>query len=156
VIRPARRPAVIRISLSYIFNMCSRMDGLERIPTSDTEVGIVLLQLISAQTAIEELYNSLYGPYLKVSYSYSRPLLASLKDILDPFDVSKKIQSYQVIGLQQQYTQYKTAITGELTVIDSYFVTQKGGLDCVSVVLWRELVPIRAIFKSSRRFTGCS
>jgi hypothetical protein len=139
---------VIRISLSYIFNMCSRMDGLDRISTSDTEVGTVLIQLISAQTAIEELYNSIYGPYLKVSYGYSRPLLASLKDILDPFDVSRKIHSYQVIGLQQQYTQYKTALTGELTVMDSYFVTQKGGFDTASLLAYGEnLFPLELFSK---------
>ncbi len=134
---------MIRISLSYIFNMCSRMDGLDGLPTLDTEVGEIFLPLISAQSAIEELYNSLYGPYLKISYGYSRPLLASLKGVLEPFDVLKKIQSYQIIGLRQQYTQYKTALTGELTVMYSYFVTQKGGFDTASLLAYGEnLLPL--------------
>jgi hypothetical protein len=98
----------------------------------------VFVTLMSVQGSLEELYNSIYGPYLRVSYGYSRVLLASLKSLLEPFNLDKKVSSWEIVSLQQQYSQYKAALTGELAIIDAYFVTQKGGFDTTSLLMFGE------------------
>lgn len=133
-----RRVAVIRVSMSYIFTMCSRLDPLDAIPRADTDVKGIFVTLMSVHGSLEELYNSIYGPYLKVSYGYSRGLLATIKSILEPFDLDKKVSAWEITSIQQQYGQYKAALTGELAIIDAYFVTQKGGFDTTSLLMFGE------------------
>jgi len=130
---------MIRISLSYIFNMCSRLDSVENIPKDDAEFGTIFYHVFSTQTALDELYSSLYGPYLRISFPYSRPLILSLKALSEPeFNMQRRVTSYEIAGIHQQYAQYKIALSGELAVMDSYFVTQKGGFDTLSLLMYGE------------------
>jgi hypothetical protein len=130
---------MIRISLSYIFILSSRLDVLERLPKEDSKLNDLFIEIFGVQQALEEINSGLYAPYLRASFNYRVSLLNDIKSFFQPsFDPEKIIQGSQIISLSNQYSQCKAALLGELAVMDAYFVTQKGGFDTSSLLVWVE------------------
>ena len=70
---------MIRISLSYVYNLAAQLEPLEKLPDKDTPWGDLWFSVFMAQTALENLYQSLYGPHLRSSSGLANELNDQLK-----------------------------------------------------------------------------
>jgi hypothetical protein len=129
---------MIRVSLPYIFELCARLDALSTLPNS-AKVGDLFIPLITAATAIGELYGagSLYGPYLRSSVASASQLNESINHITTK-NWDDDVTFYEIANVKSRYTTFRTAFTAELGILNCYFVTQKGGYDMLSLLAWGE------------------
>jgi hypothetical protein len=71
---------MMRISLSYIFDIASRLEPLERLEEKDTAWQDVWLDFLMAQTTLEGLYiSSPYAPFMRSSATLANQLNDMLK-----------------------------------------------------------------------------
>jgi hypothetical protein len=95
--------------------------------------------MLIAQGAIEALHGqTVYSPYLRSSFSLGHYLVAALKSVTDTKDLTRTIDAAELWHIKRSYSQYKTALLAELGILNSYFVTQKGGFDTISLLTWGE------------------
>jgi hypothetical protein len=74
---------MIRISLSYIFNLSSRLNVVEHLPRADVKLADIFGDLFTVQSALEEINSSLYAPYLRVSFNYRAAVLGEIKSFFE-------------------------------------------------------------------------
>jgi hypothetical protein len=130
---------MIRVSLSYIFELASSVEPLGTLPDADTPWGDVWLGFYSAQGAIEALYSqTFYTPYLRSSANLAGQLSELIKAQTTNQDQSRTIGRFELWMVRSQYEKFKVALHAELGVMHSYFVTQKGGFDTISLLYFGE------------------
>jgi hypothetical protein len=131
---------MIRISLPFIFRLANELEPLASLPEQQTTYGDIWVRLNVAENAVNSLVEgSLYSPYLRTSYLSAQELLNALRfQTSKPFDMSRSIEPYETWAIRNSYAQYKIALLAELGALSSYFVTQKGGFDTVSLLAFGE------------------
>jgi hypothetical protein len=125
---------MIRIALPYIWTLNKQVEPLDDLPVVDTPYSDVFLPLIVASNAITTLHQSIWGPYLRVSYNSGDQLVTALNvETADPkFD--RVVAGFTLTAIKNLYVQYRTALLAELGAFDAYFVTRKGGFDTLTLL----------------------
>ena len=127
---------MIRISLSYIYNLATRIEPLGALTVQETPYRIIQLPALTAQNAIQELYtNTFYAPHLRVSYGWSQDLFNRLHSITSDPDLERMITHLEMLALKTSFEQYKVTLLSELAIIHAYFVSQKGAYDSWSLLI---------------------
>lgn len=130
---------MIRISLSYIFELSTRLEPLGRLPDVETGLAGIWVPLYVAQSQLDELYRqSPYVPQLRSSTAAANQLLSAIKVETDNLDLNRKIAAHVLINIRTLYGQFRTIFLADLGVTHSYFVTQKGGFDTISILAFGE------------------
>jgi hypothetical protein len=130
---------MIRVSLSYIFDLATKIEPLAALPEKDTAWGDIWLQVYIAQTALEGLYSqTLYAPYLRSSTALATELSGLLKSQMSKQDQDRILTQFTLWQIRDAYGRFKIVLLAELGVMHSYFVTQKGGFDTFSLLAFGE------------------
>jgi hypothetical protein len=137
---PGGRLPMIRISLSYIFDLASQIEPLEKLPTDkDVPWLEVWFDLFMAHSAIENLYvNSPYGPFIRSSATLADQLNTTLKKEINETDQNRTFLRWQASSIRSTYQKFKIVLQADLSILNAYFVTQKGGFDTVSLLAYGE------------------
>jgi hypothetical protein len=130
---------VIRISLPYVFQLAQELEPLDRLPppTRDVPYNEIYLPLIMADFTLENLLrSSVFSGYLRSSLSLGSTLQASIRAVTygPTDDMGRLVTTFQIHQIRSGYEQYKIALLAELGVFPSYFVTQKGSFDTLSLL----------------------
>jgi hypothetical protein len=120
---------MIRLSLPYIFELAEPLEALSRLPEADAPYSEVSFALFMAQWTLENFTTSLYSPYLRTSWQLSQQLLTVLRGHTANSDQTRQISRWELFGIKNTYSQYKTALHAELGSFNVFFVTQQGGFD---------------------------
>jgi hypothetical protein len=137
-LRIGRLP-MMRISLSYIYDLAGSLEPLERLPEVVTPWSEIWLPCIMAQTALENLHiNSPYAPFLRASGVLANTLNEQLKKEINDPDNNRSIPIFALWSLRDAFRKYKIVLQADLSVLHSYFVTQKGGYDTLSLLAFGE------------------
>lgn len=129
---------VIRISLAYIFNLANQIEPLSRLPTAETPYRAVSNQLLSAEWALRAFNQSIYYPYLRTCHELGHKLLTALSEETSQPDDGRSLNPFGLFLLREAYSDYKIAFLAAVGTLDSYFVTQKGGFDTMSLLEFGE------------------
>jgi hypothetical protein len=130
---------MIRVSLSYLFELANKLDPLGGLPDADTPYNDIWINLAVAEGAIKSLYSqTLYGPYLRSSTALGQQLLQMIKSQTDNTDYTRVVTRFTLYQIRDLYKQFRIAFLAEIGVMHSYFVTQKGGFDTVSLLAFGE------------------
>jgi hypothetical protein len=129
---------VIRISLSYVYNLAAKLEPLEQLPQSETPYGDIMLVLFEAKFALDNLDNSLFKPYIRSSWQSFTSLKDSIEAQINHETFERKVSQYEIFTIKQLFQQFKITLLAELQIVNAYFVTQKGGYDTLSLLLWGE------------------
>jgi hypothetical protein len=131
---------MIRVSLTYIFDLATALEAIEKLPDGPVPLSQVIFDVFSPQSSLTTLYDqTLYRPYLRSSHSIAQELVAALNVITDNLsDANRQIQAHEIWAIKDSYRRFKIALRAELGILHSYFVTQKGGLDTVSLLAFGE------------------
>lgn len=124
---------MIRISLPYLINLMEALEPLSRIQPAEGRM-TAWLAIWTAQSQLQQLQTaSIYSAALRSSRALGDELLAALANF-DVGDLNKAVGQFELFPIIQAYSRYKIALLAELGVIPSYFVTQKGGYDTLSLL----------------------
>ena len=132
--------AVIRISLPYIFELANSLELLSRLPDEDVPFQDIFFDLFQAENTLRSLIqSSLFSPYLRVSFQLAQTMMGAIQRETGPDKTyTRTIARYELWVIKNSYAQYRTALLAELGSLNSYFVTQKGGYDTVTLLMFGE------------------
>ena len=125
---------MIRISLPYVYSLDNALE-----PLGSLEAGVKLIdkimELWSAEKVLRDLMdNSVFSPTLRSSRELGVALLGALQAQTEKVGLDETLAFTDVLPITHAYSQYKIALLAELGVFPSYFVTQKGGYDTLSLL----------------------
>lgn len=132
------RRVVVPISLPYLFQLASELEPLQQLPTARETVPFneIFGTLYQAHHALSALLNtSVFSPYLRSSNQLGGDLYGALSAVVTrdgPMD--RPVFSFTLWSITSAYEKYKVALLAELGVFPSYFVTQKGSHDTLSLL----------------------
>jgi hypothetical protein len=125
---------MIRISLSYVYNLAAQLEPLEKLPDKDTPYSDVWLPIVIAQGSLESVYGSIYGPHLRSSAVVANELNEHLKHQMRDNDMKRVVNQYTLYQIKESFRQFKIVLSADLSIVNAYFVTQKGGFDIGSLL----------------------
>lgn len=109
------------------------MEPLEKLPVDSTPMTELIIPLFEAQAAVEILLNtSVFSATLRSSRPLGENLLASIKSLTS--DLSRDASGLELWKLKNLYGQFKTALLAELGTFPSFFVSQKGSHDTLTLL----------------------
>ena len=130
---------MIRVSLSYIFELATKLDRLSSLPDRDIPWDDLWLDFYVAKGALDQLYQqTFYAPYLRSSYASANSLSGKLEAELSNEDRKRVLDRFIVWNVRDAYRQFKIVLLADLGILHSYFVTQKGGFDTLSLLAFGE------------------
>jgi hypothetical protein len=130
---------MIRVSLSYIFELGTRIDPLGSLPDKDTPWQDIWLTVYQAQTALEELYGQTpYAPHLLSSAGLANELSNLIRTEVSNSDQTRTLHRFTLWSVRDLYSKFKIVLLADLGVLHSYFVSQKGGFDTISLLAYGE------------------
>jgi hypothetical protein len=129
---------VIRISLSYIYNMAIQLEPLDKLPAEDSSFSSILPSIYPAKIMLDNFETSLFRPYLRTSLGHFVELKRVIDQQIENTDFKRSVSSFELFAIRSAFQQYRTTLQAELAILDSYFVTQKGGYDTMSLLMWGE------------------
>lgn len=129
---------MIRISLQYVWLLCEQLEAFEKLAVPPDAASKTIFDFVvessEAQSALQVLLRqSVFAATLRSS----RPLgseLYSLVQAQTDKDWNLPIKPYEVIAVKGAYTRFKVALLAELGTFPSYFVTQKGSHDTLTLL----------------------
>jgi hypothetical protein len=131
---PRERGPVIRISLPYVYKLATDIEPLLAIKTGE-HINNHYFTLLSAEYAIDSLLTgSVFSPTLRSCRESAQGLLASIRNLTTDNNPSRAMNQFEIIGLTSQFEQFKIALLAEIGILPSYFVTQKGGFDTITLL----------------------
>lgn len=131
---------MIKISLPYVYKLATDMELLSKIKLGQNQTEY-LFNLLTAQISINTLLNnSVFAPTLRSCRESGGELLSTINKIIVEPDPNHVIGNYEMASLIQQYEQFKAALLAEIGILPSYFVTQKGGFDTLTLLDWGHLI----------------
>jgi hypothetical protein len=140
--RSSRNP-MIRISLPYVYNLSETLEPLKALNPKMIR-GEIIFDLWTAQSVLDGLLaNSVFSANLRSSRQLATALSSKLKiEAGAEHDWNAEL-GYAANAIVQQYAQFKTAFTAEIGTFPTYFVTQKGSYDSLTLLdePWR-LFPV--------------
>jgi hypothetical protein len=113
------RLPMMRISLSYIYDLASRLEPLERMEERDTPWSEIWLDCILAQSTVENLYVSLYAPFMRASATVANDLVAILKKEGTDQDFNRTIGRYTITSIKNAYRNFKIVLQADLSILHS-------------------------------------
>ncbi len=127
---------MIRILLPYIWSLCDALEPLSRLDHSkETDKIDFMLGLFGPQTALEALLQgSVFSPTLRSSRPLAEHLLTLLRRQTGSDEVEGKASRHDIWTIGEAYGQFKTAFLAELGTFPSYFVSQKGSHDTLTLL----------------------
>lgn len=128
---------MVRISLSYLYQLAENLDPLSRLPDqAEVKLKDIFFQIITADHAINSLIvNSVFSASVRSSRQSAQDLLDALRFYpTDGFDIESIVDSYKIFHIKNAYEQYKVALLAELGVTPAFFVAQKGSHDTLSLL----------------------
>jgi hypothetical protein len=130
---------MIRISLAYIFDVSAKLEPLDKLPDTDTPWSALWLDFFLARSTLETLYtNSLFGPFMRSSVGLADQLNNLIKAELDNKNSNRTIDRSTISNVREAYRRFKIVLQADLSILHSYFVTQKGGFDTISLLAFGE------------------
>jgi hypothetical protein len=124
---------MIQISLPYVIEFVASLDRLSNV-VAGRKIIDVYGHVYHAKSQIDQFYQeSLYAPALRSSRELSASLSKNLGDVM-AIDLQKEIATWQQWNVSNSRDQFRTAFLAELGVMPSYFVTQKGGFDTLTLL----------------------
>jgi hypothetical protein len=127
------------ISLAYVYQLAMNLEPIAGLPQTETrfsDIFVVVYQADAALTAL--MQQSIFSPSLRTSWGHCDALLTELRRIAqskpDDGGFERKVQPYELFMLKQAYSECRIALLAELGALQSYFVTQKGGFDTLSLL----------------------
>jgi hypothetical protein len=124
---------MIRISLPYLFALANALEPLSSIRPDDQR-GDTVVKIFQARQQLDGFLNSsIYISYIRSS----RELGIALLRVLDAFDLSnveKQIAPREAWQVTNSYMQYKIALSAELSVAPTFFVSPKTPFDTDSLL----------------------
>ena len=137
---PRRCAAVIRISLPYICKLATDLEPLSTVKGGET-IADHYFTLLTAEFSLDALVNnSVFASTLRSSRASAIALLTSIRRLTGDADPSRTLVQYEPISLMGEFQQFKIALLAEIGILPSYFVTQKGGFDTLTLLDWGHLV----------------
>ena len=127
---------MLRISIPYVVQICEKLERLSQLPAEEVPQWPTTLSFMAASYALKQLLTqSIYSPYLRSSKPHGLELLSILEQQLS--GESKEKQTFNASDLwsvKSKYEEYRVALLSELESLDTFFVTQKGGFDTVTLL----------------------
>src|SRR5947209_3818159 len=119
---------MIRVSLSYIFELATRIDPVGSLPDQDTPWNDVWSTFYVAQSALQELYaQTPYAPHLRSSAQLADQLTRLISSEVSNADHARTIHQFTLWTIRDTYQKFKIVLLADLGILHSYFVSQKGG-----------------------------
>ncbi len=137
------RGAMIRISLPYVFTLSETLEAIKDL-TPKTVRADAIFTLWNGHAALEALLaSSVFSSNLRSSRQLASSLMSTLKKEADGDQDWRNELGYSANWIVQQYSQFKTAFTAEIGTFPSYFVSQKGSYDTLTLLdePWRLFPP---------------
>jgi hypothetical protein len=127
---------MIRITLHYIWLLSESMEPLSRLDdTKAHDKTDLAFQIFEPQNALEALIRaSVFSPALRSSLPSALALLELLQKKAEQAFDSGSIPQHEVWAIKNAYAQFKIAFLAELGTFPSYFVSQKGDRDTVTLL----------------------
>lgn len=125
---------VIRITLHYVWSLAEALEPLGDLDaTKYPDKFDFMMDLFGPQAALEALlHGSVFSPNLRSSVASGAQLLELLKE--QTKSVDGKITPGDVWGIKNAYSHFKIAFLAELGTLPTYFVTQKGSHDTLTLL----------------------
>jgi hypothetical protein len=130
---------MLRISLPYIYGLAVALEPLAKITVGQSVMDYVLM-LFPAQQSLETLLrSSLFSPALRSSRPFGEHLLTLLNEKANRASYEGQTMPADVYPITTAFTEFKTAFIAELQTLPSFFVTQKGSHDTLTLLdqAWR-------------------
>jgi hypothetical protein len=128
---------VIRIRLPYLFRLAQELEPLGRLPFGrSAPYNEIFLSLATAEHELMGLVaSSVFSSHLRSSLELAGELLRRIRAITqEAGDFEREIDEFRIYQVRTAYDEYKIALLAELGVFPSYFVTQKGAFDTLSLL----------------------
>jgi hypothetical protein len=120
---------MIRVSLSYIFELATRIDRLEFLPDKDTPWQGVWHDFYVAKIALDELYSQTpYAPHLRSSATLASQLSKIIEAQVANPDPARVLDQFTLWNVGETYRKFKLVLLADLGVLHSYFVS--GSIIC--------------------------
>src|SRR5208337_156416 len=133
-----RNPVVIRISLAYVYDLAVQLEPLGTLPQVDTPYSEVFMHILNAKFALDRFDTSVFRPYIRSSVALLGQLRTAIDEEAAKTDFDRVLTQYDLYKIRYTFQQFKIVLLAELTVLNTYFVTQKGGFDTLSLLSWGE------------------
>lgn len=125
---------MIRISLPYVATVFSALVKLDQIKETDDLIS-AWSDLFDAKQQIETLLNSsVFASALRSSRGPAATFVVAMDTILQDTNLISEIGKARLWNVRFQRDQFRTALTAELGVLPSYFVSQKEGYDTLTLL----------------------
>lgn len=130
--------AVIRITLSYVWQLAEQMDGLSRLDPNEKDFpkSDFLIACFEPMSALEALLqNSVFSPMLRSSRPLANALLDQLKSVTSG-NWDGSAEALDIWRVKSAYSHFKVAFLAEFGVFPTFFVTPKGSHDTLMLLDW--------------------
>lgn len=121
------------ISLAYVYDVSAALEPLS-VNHFGQKYSEAWFPYVNGQAVLTGLLvNSVFSTYWRTCRAAGDQLLGSLRAITDDNNM-ERVLGYEVTGVPFQYAQFKTVLLAEWASLPSYFVTQKGGYDTITLL----------------------
>lgn len=130
---------MIEITLQYVYGLAEAYEPLERLKP-DTPLGDAIVPLWRAQAQLEGLLTgSVFASSIRSSRPQAGALLTAIKSALEsggsPDEgLDRVLVASDILPINYNFGQFKTAFLAELATLPAYFVNQKGGYDTLALL----------------------
>lgn len=128
---------MIRINLSYIFQLSSQLEPLKELPQGDgVKYHSVVVALMLADNSITNLLSSsVFAHNLRSSFQLADDLLGVIRsETQKEENFDRDVSQFDLYRIKTLYEQYRAALLAELGVFPAYLVYQKGGFDTLALL----------------------
>ena len=118
---------MIRISLPWVVALTEAIDRLEAVESDKFRVDF-LLEYYGVTEILKSLYQTPYGPYMKVSLQAHSSLMSAI-EVASDLNNDEKISIGEASSIKYLGKQFKDLLLAELNIVPSYLVAEKGVYD---------------------------
>lgn len=131
-----RRSPMVRISLQYVWLLSEQLEGFSRLGFSEGDTVLdLVVQTSAGDYALRGLLQgSVFSPQLRSSRPSGIELLRLLEGFSGRENWNTPIHPWEVQSIKNAYAPFKIALLAELATLPSYFVTQKGSHDTLTLL----------------------
>jgi hypothetical protein len=131
---------MLPISLPYVYNLSSELQGLRRIQF-DKPLKEARWYLLQAENELNVfLTGSVYIHTIRACVAPGRELLQAIKKLSTEADQERILDFFDVYSVTQSLEKFEAVFTAELNVTTAYLVTKKRGYDTSDLVARAEVL----------------
>jgi hypothetical protein len=129
---------MVRISLPYVYEVVEKLERIGSLKPGEKFEDSFFDLWMAEHTVEMFLMNSVFSPTLRTCRQLGEQLLAHLKG-MQKIEFEKLLTPTDTIPIVNAFSRFKTALLAEIGTFPSYFVTQKGGYDTLTLLdqSWR-------------------